>query len=155
MKAAESSRDKAVISLLADSGARRSEITSIRIGDLDLGRNRIKVAGKGGREGHLVFGPTTKQFLAAYIDEAKPTDTLLGLTTQGLKTVLRRLGQKTGIKCNAHSFRRGFATELRRKGLNELDIAELGRWSSTVMVKRYSMAYNFDDAAKRYQPLVE
>ena len=113
------------------------------------------MAGKGDKEGHLVFGPTTKRFLTAYIEEAKPTDTLLGLTTQGLKTVLRRLGQKTGIKCNAHSFRRGFATELRRKGLNELDIAELGRWSSTVMVKRYSMAYTFDDAAKRYQPLVE
>ena len=50
--------------------------------------------------------------------------------------------------------RRGFATELRRKGLGELDIAELGRWSSVVMVKRYSRAYTFDDAAKRYKPIV-
>ena len=76
------------------------------------------------------------------------------LTNQGFKTMLQRLGKRTGIKCNPHSFRRGFATELRRKGLSELDIAELGRWSSTAMVKRYSRAYTFDDAAERYQAIV-
>ena len=69
--------------------------------------------------------------------------------------MLRRLAVQTGIRCNAHSFRRGFATELRRKGLSGLDIAELGRWSSVEMVMRYSRAYTFDDAAKRYKPIVE
>ncbi len=44
--------------------------------------------------------------------------------------------------------------ELRRKGLSELDIAELGRWSSTAMVKRYSRAYTFEDAASRYKAIV-
>lgn len=67
---------------------------------------------------------------------------------------LRRLGDRVGIKCPSHSFRRGFATELRKQGLNELDIAELGRWSSTAMVKRYSRAYTFEDAASRYKPIV-
>ena len=68
--------------------------------------------------------------------------------------MLRRLQVRTGIKCNAHSFRRGFATELRRKGLSELDIAELGRCSSTEMVQRYSKAYTFQDAATRYKATV-
>ena len=68
--------------------------------------------------------------------------------------MLDRLGRKTGIHCNSHSFRRGFATELRRQGLSELDIAELGRWSSTAMVKRYSRAYTFEDAASRYKAIV-
>ena len=68
--------------------------------------------------------------------------------------MLQRLEKGTGIKCNAHSFRRGFATELRKQGLSELDIAELGRWSSTAMVKRYSRAYTFEDAACRYKAIV-
>lgn len=68
--------------------------------------------------------------------------------------MLDRLHKKTGIKCNTHSFRRGFATELRKQGLSELDIAELGRWSSTAMVKRYSRAYTFEDAASRYRAIV-
>ena len=48
----------------------------------------------------------------------------------------------------------GVATEPRRKGLSKLDIAELGRWSSTEMIQRYSMAYTFQDAATRYKAVV-
>ena len=46
------------------------------------------------------------------------------------------------------------ATELRKQGLSELDIAELGRRSSTAMVKRYTKAYTFEDAASRYKAIV-
>ena len=153
--AAPCTRDKAIISLLADSGARQSEITSIDIAALNLNGYRIRVVGKGNKEGYLVFGENTRLLLSQHLDESRPTDSLFALNNEGLKTMLRRLEARTGIKCNSHSFRRGFATELRRKGLSELDIAELGRWSSTVMVKRYSRAYTFDDAAARYKPIVD
>ena len=103
----------------------------------------------------MIFGDKTKALLIQYLQDAAPADRLFGLNVQGMKTLLRRLEYRTGIKCNPHSFRRGFATELRRKGLGELDIAELGRWSSVVMVKRYSRAYTFDDAAARYKPIVD
>ncbi|MFC1995400.1 hypothetical protein ACFLVM_00785 [Chloroflexota bacterium] len=35
-----------------------------------------------------------------------------GLSIHGIETILKRLGQDTGIKCNAHSFRRGFVCNL-------------------------------------------
>ena len=54
-------RDKAIISLLADSGVRRGELTSIQVRDVDLERRRIKVQGKGGKEGYLVFGAATEE----------------------------------------------------------------------------------------------
>jgi integrase len=155
IEAASCARDKAMISLLADSGVRRGEIASIEVSDLDLERRRIKVLGKGGKEGYLVFGATTAMLLTLHLQQDRPDASLFGLASAGVKKMLQRLESKTGIKCNAHSFRRGFATELRRKGLSELDIAELGRWSSVVMVKRYSKAYTFDDAAERYRPIVE
>ena len=47
LQAAESNRDKAIVALLADSGARRAEFTSIRVDDLDMEHNRIFVTGKG------------------------------------------------------------------------------------------------------------
>ncbi len=153
--AAPMTRDKAIISLLADSGVRRGELASIAVSDLDLERHRIKVQGKGGKEGFLVFGGTTKALIARHLTEAEPLGLLFGLNSYGVKSMLQRLARMTGIRCNAHSFRRGFATELRRKGLSELDIAELGRWSSVEMVMRYSRAYTFDDAAERYKPIVE
>jgi len=76
------------------------------------------------------------------------------LNRHGINTMLQRFGKRTGIKANAHSFRRGFATELRRQGVGVLDIKELGRWSSVSMVERYTRAFTFDDAVKRYKPIV-
>ncbi len=152
--AAKGSRNKALVSLLANSGGRRGEIAAIRVQDLDLERHRIRVWGKGGKEGLLIFGPTTYELLSKYLEECSPTGSLFGLTSYSVQTMLRRLGDKVGFKCPAHAFRRGFATELRKKGLSELDIAELGRWSSTAMVKRYSRAYTFEDAASRYKAIV-
>ena len=108
----------------------------------------------------------------------------------GLQDVLKRLEARTGIKCNAHAFRRTFACESVRNGLNVFCFQSLLGHSSltmtriyaehvnsedaikaykpivtwprrpwpqpsVVMVNRYSRAYTFDDAAVRYQPIVE
>ena len=152
---AVNTRDKAVIGIFADTGARRSEVCNIRVQDLDLDRNRIKVTGKGGKEGYLIFGETTKTLVVAHLSENGPTDHLFNLNFEGIKTMLRRLGEKTGIQARPHDFRRGFATSLRKMGVGELDIQQLGRWSSLEMVRRYTKAYTFDDAAERYKPIVE
>ena len=45
---------------LADSGARKCEVVAIKTNDVDLGKNCIKVMGKGNKEGYLVFGEVTK-----------------------------------------------------------------------------------------------
>ena len=125
-----------------------------QVEDVDLESKRIKVMGKGGKEGFLIFGDKTKGLMESYLEHAQPMGSLFGLTSHSIQTMLYRLYEKTGIPCPAHSFRRGFAVHLRRQGLTEMDIMELGRWSSTAMVKRYSRAYTFDDAAQRYQPIV-
>jgi site-specific recombinase XerD len=154
IEAVDNPRDKALIALLADSGARRSETANIAIAVLDLARNRIKVMGKGNKEGWLVFGARTRALLTVYIGESHPTGKLFDLNTYGIQSMLCRLGRQTGIQCNAHSFRRGFATALRHAGVGELDIQQLGRWSSLEMVRRYTKAYTFDNAAARYKPIV-
>ncbi len=146
-------RNAAIISLLLSSGVRRSELANIKLADVDLDSRRIKVIGKGGKLGWLVYSEFTERMLKEYLaqQDLKPEDSLFGLNTYGVQSMLKRLSAKTGIQCNAHTFRRGFATELRKKGVNELDISELGRWSKVDMVKRYTKAYTFEDAAKRYQ----
>ena len=87
--------------------------------DVDLEWHRIKVLGKGNKEGYLPFGLSTKALLVQYLEESSPKGSLFGLNHWGQKSMLQRLEKKTGIRCNAHSFRRGFATELRKKGLGE------------------------------------
>ena len=161
LSACESVRDKAIISLLADSGARLSEIAGgrreetpgILVDYVDLERHRIKVMGKGRKEGWLVFGDQTASLLREQIGE-RTNGSVFDLKYEGVAKLLQRLGRQTGIHCNAHSFRRGFATSLRRAGVGELDIMALGRWSDFSLVQRYTRAYTFDDAAARYKPIV-
>jgi site-specific recombinase XerD len=123
---------------------------------VDVAQRQARVWTKGGKEGWLVFGATTAQLLTQYLAQQVPhgRETLFGLTAEEVDSVLDRLAKETGIKCNAHSFRRGFVTELRKVGVGELDIMQLGRWSSVAMVQRYTRAYTFDDAATKYKPIV-
>ena len=73
----------------------------------------------------------------------------------GIQTMLRRLSEDTGIKCNAHSFRRGFACNLHRKGLSTLDIMHLGGWESLDMVLNYTRSITFEDCLNHYRALVQ
>ena len=154
INSAQGSRNKALISLLAQSGARRSELANIQLADVDIGGRRIKVLGKGNKEGYLIFGSRTQELLEKYVEEYQPEGSLFGLTSYGIQSMLFKLEKKTGIKCNAHSFRRMFAVELRKAGVPELDIVQLGRWSSVSMVQRYTKSYTFEDAATRYQDII-
>ena len=57
----------------------------------------------------------------------------------------------TGIPCNAHSFRRAFASILRRSGVDTMTIKDLGRWESLEMVQRYTRSVTFQDSMKFYK----
>jgi len=52
-------------------------------------------------------------------------------------------GKENGIKFSCHSFRRGFACNLHRRGLSTLDIMHLGGWSDLIMVSRYTRSITF------------
>ena len=65
--------------------------------------------------------------------------------------MLHRLGQATGIKCNPHSFRRGFCVHNVKSGLSNKVIQALGGWESPDMVSHYAASLTFDDALKIYQ----
>lgn len=65
-----------------------------------------------------------------------------------------RLEAKTGLKCNADTFRRTFATILARRGVDSLHIMRLGRWESINMVERYTRSVRFEDSLKLLRPIV-
>ena len=149
----ESVRDKCIISLLADSGMRLSELTNIKRDDIDWDSYTITIIGKGNKQRRAPFTAGTAKLLQLYLRDNHTDGNIWGLTKHGIETVLKRLGQDTGIKCNAHSFRRGFACNLHRKGLSTLDIMHLGGWSDLSMVLRYTKSITFEDCLKHYRQL--
>ena len=60
--------------------------------------------------------------------------------------MLQRLSKETGIECNPHTFRRGFAMHNLKSGLSTRIVQALGGWESIVMVGRYSRSLSFEDA---------
>jgi integrase len=68
--------------------------------------------------------------------------------------MLRRLKARTGLPCNAHTFRRTFASILAKRGVDSLHIKRLGRWASVQMVERYTQSVQFEDSLKLYSDIV-
>jgi integrase len=59
-------RDTAVIRLWLDTGIRRSELTGLRLSDVDLTTGQVTVTGKGRKIRTVAFGATTSTALARY-----------------------------------------------------------------------------------------
>jgi len=67
LAAAKGPVERAVVLTLATTGLRRSELTAVRVEDVDLERRRIRVHGKGGKEREVIIPPELRQVLSARI----------------------------------------------------------------------------------------
>ena len=65
-------RDQAIVELLYASAMRVSELTGLRVGDIDRSRLTARVLGKGGKERVVPFGVPAAHALDRYLAEARP-----------------------------------------------------------------------------------
>lgn len=98
-------------------------------------------------------GLCTWPWKQGYISNDGHNQTLFGMRPRGVQDMPSRLNIATGIKYNAHNFRRGFACNLHRKGLSTLDIMHLGGWEDLSMVLRYTRGITFEDCLEHYEAL--
>ncbi len=131
ISAADNIRDKCIVSLFADSGIRLSELVNITREDIQWHTYTLSVIGKGNKQRRAPFTERTAELLKAYLADNHKDGTIWGINHIGVTKVLKALSLRTGIKCNPHSFRRGFACNLHRKGLSTLDIMHLGGSGTT------------------------
>jgi len=143
-------RDQCVIRLLFDSGMRVSEIASVHANDFDWQHGTVTVIGKGNKQRKAVFPDKTSQMLRAWF----AVHSTFEVSSSGIGTMLKRLGREVGIKCNPHSFRRGFAVHQVQRGLSTRVVQALGGWESISMVEKYSRSLDFDSAFKLYHGVV-
>ena len=122
IESAENLMDKCMISLLADGDIRLSELCGIKREDINWDSRTVTIIGKGNKQRRAPFTQRTDTFLRAHLADNHATGPIQSINQEGVHKVLRTLWLTTGIKCNPHSFRRGFACNLHRKGLSTLDI---------------------------------
>jgi site-specific recombinase XerD len=137
-------RDKVLLNLLWYSGMRLSEAANVKATDFNWQEGTVIILGKGNRFRKALAGNgIVKDWFTKHDN--------LEMSARGIQTMLRRLGLATGIRCNAHSFRRGFCVHNVKSGLSNKVIQSLGGWETPDMVSHYAASLTFDDALKIYK----
>ncbi len=152
LEVAANDRDRAIISLFAESGLRLSELARVKASDINWGNRTIRVMGKGRKESYAAFGDMSEKYLREWIAACRPDgSSMWDLNYWGIAEMLKRLHRETGIPCNPHTFRRTFACLLRKAGVDTMTIKDLGRWESLEMVQRYTRSVTFEDSLRFYK----
>jgi integrase/recombinase XerD len=133
LEQADNVRDKAIISLFVDSGIRLSELVNIRMDDIDWKDRTVTVIGKGNKQRRAPFGKRTEELLNEYLKVGRVNKVskkayigIWNMNRRGIQIMLYRLAIKTGLPCNPHVFRRTFASNLHRAGMDIEHVMRLG-----------------------------
>lgn len=161
----EARRDRAILSLLVDTGMRRAELAGLRLADLDRDQGVAIVMGKGRRPRAVPYDRETARDLDRYIDRARAhhphadsPHLWLGkkgrLTENGIAQLLRRRGRKAGLEgLHAHLFRHTFAHRELARGMQETTLMRLAGWKTRQMVGRYGASAGHERAIAEYRAL--
>ena len=135
----EDIRNRAMFEIMYACGLRVSEVVSLRIDDIDLNEQILRVMGKGSKERIVPFYDEAKKCLQLYLtkvrihlcDESEKICFLnhkgKPLTTRGVQYILDKVVQKSGLllKVHPHMFRHSFATHLLDNGADLRIVQEL------------------------------
>jgi site-specific recombinase XerD len=153
-------RDEAIIRLMAETGMRAGELTSLTVADVDLNRGLVKVRrGKGGKGRVAPFGDHTARAIDRYLRARRThrlaeTDALwLGdrgknLEYYGLHSALKYRAQLAGLtNFHPHLLRHTAATRWLRAGGSEGGLMAVAGWATRDMIDRYTGASAAERAA--------
>ncbi|AXT19406.1 integrase [Flavobacteriaceae bacterium AU392] len=148
----EGVRDKLIIELFYTTGIRRIELIQLKLKDIDLSNNTIKVLGKRNKERFLPLLDTLISTINAYYKKRQELEIIkdyefVFLTKKGLKiyeTLVYRIindyfsKASTKVKKSPHILRHSFATHLLNQGADLNGVKELLGHSSLAATQIYT-----------------
>ncbi|RLD14976.1 MAG: site-specific tyrosine recombinase XerD [Caldiserica bacterium] len=130
-------RDRAIVELLYSCGLRVSELTGLKVKDIDMENGFLKCFGKGSKERIVPFGERAKDVLKEYLKERGKkniTSEYLFVSRKGerilrqfINAILNKYAKKARIrkKVHPHMLRHSFATHLLERGADLRSVQEL------------------------------
>lgn len=131
--ACKTPRERAELELLLCSGIRATELCGLNRQDMDFNSLTGIVKGKGNKQRIIYINEICKKYLLAYLESRTDEEECLfisrihkRLSKESLRSDMTKLGERAGIKdVHPHRFRRTFATNLSKKGMNTRAIQKL------------------------------
>lgn len=133
-------RDRSIVLLMVFGGLRAAEVRSLELADVDQGRRRVRVVGKGGRERTVPVDRAFFTELAAYLRSERPPGLLTrecfvvlhgptagrAMTEAGMRSIFRYHRRTSGAaRVRPHRLRHTYGTELAAAGIDLLVLREL------------------------------
>jgi len=157
-------RDRAALLVLLDSGLRLAEFLALNREDVDLVTGEILVrSGKGRKPRNVYLGDKSRQTLKRYLKIREDLNPALWVSRSGerfAETGLRMMLRRRSAQAHApspspHDFRRAFALERWRAGVDILTLSKLMGHTSLQVLNRYvkQAGEDLSLAAKQTSPV--
>jgi site-specific recombinase XerD len=141
-------RDRCILFGLMDSGCRASELLDLNCGDFNAESGALVVRSGKGRKVRTVFlGAISRRELGKYLKMRKntaPDSPLFAsrygkrIAYQSLRSIVKRLAKRANVEApSLHSFRRAFALNCLRNGVDLISLQRLLGHSDLSVIKRY------------------
>jgi len=133
-------RDRALLELFYSSGLRASEVSELKLQQLDLENRFLRVFGKGSKERIVPIGREAGTALAKWIVQGRPTMVKChtgshvflnrrgtSISRIGLWMIVKKYAERSGLatKTKPHALRHSFATHLLSGGADLRSIQEM------------------------------
>lgn len=147
LNSARNIKHKLLLWMIYACGLRRSEVTNIRVDDIDRSRNIIHIReGKGGNDRIVPVSPKVWEKLDEYLESYTPVKYLFEgqhggkYSVESVYNVFRQALKRAGIRkeVGVHCLRHSYATHLHESGLDIRYIQELLGHKSTRTTEIYT-----------------
>jgi len=129
-------RDKCILMTMYGAGLRLSEVSSLKVSDIDSKKMQIFIRnGKGGKDRFAILSQSNLNVLRQYYREYRPKEWLFysrnqtgtHITSRATQNIFNKYKDIAGIKkkCSTHTLRHSFATHLLENGVSIYHIKQL------------------------------
>jgi site-specific recombinase XerD len=157
-------RDAAIVRAFIDTGCRLSELSELRVGDVDLDLGTVTFIGKGGGERRNPIGTKSIRAIDRYLRirsghrDADSEHLWLGrsgaMTSYGIAEAVKRRAREAGIgEVHVHQLRHSAAHYLRLAGADDDAVLRLMGWKDRSMLHRYGASAADERASEVHKRL--
>lgn len=130
----QNDREEAILEVLYSSGIRVGELVGLNRSDIDWNNGTAIVFGKGHKEREVYFSAHALAVLNRYLKTRTDNNDALfvgknyphnRLSESTHQKILKELGERAGVHCHPHRFRRTCATNLLNKGMPVQEVSKI------------------------------